>query len=258
MLDDLHLQELLQVSNSLAHDNIGDSMMRAIVLKAVIGNPISKMRADEIMERIRAYARSAEIGWTIFQQPIELKQKLTDLNVWQLLGIVGTLFDLSYCFERIEEASIFTFENSAPVRFYLNGIFHYVTALFLLDTKRNLEKGLPRPGTIIKVLHPLGLGQLLDPVYQIFDRPLGDRNSYGDTILRNRNKHFVHGSFSPENIRDLVKDTNIFDENQRLRFVEYHRDLNDRVIILRLQLTSILSRQEIDMAHFSPFKIYHL
>ncbi len=258
MLDNIHLRELLLVSNNLTQNNIGDSMMRAIVLKAVMADPVDKARADQIVERIRAYARSADIGWMIFQQPIELRQTLTDLNIWQLIGVVGTLFDLNYCFERIEEASVLTFENSAPVRFYLNGIFHYATALFLLDAKKNFEKGLPRPGTIIKVLHPIGLSELLDPIYQVFDRPLGETNSYGDTILRNRNRQFVHGSFSPENIQGLVKDTNIFDKSQQLRFVEYHRDLNDRVIMLRLQLTSILSRQEIDLADFSPSKIYHL
>ena len=258
MLDDTHLKQLLLVSNNLTHDNIGDSMMRAIVLKAIMLDPVNKAKADEMVEKIRAYARSAEIGWKIFEQPIELKQKLTDLNIWQLIGIIGTLLDLNYCFERIEEAVILTFENSAPVRLFLNGIFHYVTALFLLDTKDNLKKGLPRPGNVIRVLHPLGLSELLDPIYQVFDRPLGERNSYGDTILRNRNRQFVHGSFSPENIRDLVKDTKIFDENQRLRFVQYHRDLNDRVIMLRLQLISILSHQEIDITDFSPSKIYHL
>ncbi len=258
MLDNIHLRELLLVSNNLTPDNVGDSMMRAVVLKAAIADPVGKARADQIIERIRAYARSADIGWTIFQQPIELKKKLTEVNIWQLIGVAGTLFDLNYCFERIEEASILTFENSAPVRFYLNGIFHYATALFLLDAKRNFEKGLPRPGTIIKALHPMGLGELLNPIYQVFDRPLGETMSYGDTILRNRNRQFVHGSFSPENIKDLVKDTDIFNENQRLRFVEYHRDLNDRVIMLRLQLTSILTRQDIDMTEFSPSKIYHL
>ncbi len=209
MLDDTHLKQLLLVSNTLTHDNIGDSMMRAIVLKAAMLDPVNMATADKMVEKVRAYARSADIGWKIFEQPIELRQRLTDLNTWQFIGIVGTLLDLNYCFERIEEAALLTFENSAPVRFFLNGIFHYVTALFLLDKKRNLEKGLPRAGTVIKVLHPIGLSKLLDPIYQVFDRPLGESNNYGDTILKNRNRQFVHGSFSPENIRNLVKDTNI-------------------------------------------------
>lgn len=258
MLDDTHLRELVLVSNNLSHDNIGDAMVHAIILKAAMLAPMNQMRADETMEKIRAYARSADIGWQIFEQPIELPKKLIEVNIWQLIGVVSTLFDLNYCFERIEEAAIWTFENSAPVRFYLNGIFHYVTALFLLDKRDNLRNGFLRGGTIIKVLHPIGLGNLLDPIYQVFDRPMGESTTYGDTILRNRNKQFVHGSFSPENIRGLVKDTNIFDERQKIRFVQYHRDLNDRLIVLRLQLLSVLSRQEIDTVEFSPSKIYHL
>ena len=258
MLDDTHLKELLIVSNSLTQDNVGDAMIRAMILKAAMLNPLNQARAHEIMEKIRIYARSAEIGWKAFEQPIMLHKKLTGENIWQLIGVVGALFDLNYCFERIEEAGILTFENSAPVRFYVNGIFHYATALFLLDKKDNLDLGFPRAGTIIRVLHPIGMDSLLDPVYQVFDRPFGETKSYGDTILRNRNRQFVHGSFSPKNIRSLVKDTNIFDEGQRRRFVQYHRDLYDRLIVLRLQVISILSRQEFNPAEFSPSKLYDL
>ena len=141
-------------------------------------------------------------------------------------------------FERIEEASFFTFENSAPVRFYINGIFHYISTLFLLDYKRNRKNKLPHPGTVIKVLHPLGLTQLLEPIYQVLDRPFGEDFSYGQTILENRNKQFVHGSFSPENIQDLVDDSRIFDGTQRERFIQNHWDLYDRLILLRLRLLS--------------------
>ena len=258
MFDEIHLKELLQVSNNLTHDNIGDAMLHALLLKAVIVSPVNQDRASRIMEVIRDYARKADLGWKAFEQPIELSKKLTNDNIWQLIGVSGTLFELNYCYERIEEAEILTFENSTPVRFYLNGIFHYLTALFLLDKADNLEEGLPRPGTIIKVFHPIGLGSLLNPIYEIFDRPFGQTKSYGDTILRNRNRQFVHGSFSPKNIRNLVKDTNIFDESQQLRFMQFHRDLYDRLIVFRLQIISILSRQVINPADFSPSKIYHL
>ncbi len=258
MFDEVHLRELYKISNNLTRENIGDSMAHAVVFRSLIVDPRNKDIADRMMNVIRAFARDVDIvGWVIFEEPIELKHELTEINIWQLIGIVGVLMDLNYCFERIEEAAIFTFENSTPVRFYINGIFHYVTALFLLDKGKNLEKGLPRPGTVIKVLHPIGLSDLLDPIYEIFERPLGEENSYGETIRKNRNRQFVHGSFSPENIRDLVRDTNIFDERQKLRFLQCHYDLNDQLIILRLKLLSILNHQEIDMADFSPSRIYH-
>ena len=258
MLDDTHLMELQLVSSGLSNDNVGDAMQRAMLLKATLVSPVNQVKADEIIETIRHYARSADIGWRVFEQQIELPKKLTEENIWQLIGIMGALFDLNYCFERIEEARIFTFENSAPVRFYWNGIFHYITALFLLDKIDNLKMGLPHAGTVIKVLHPIGLGTLLDPLYQVFDRSFGVTKSYGDTILRNRNRQFVHGSFSPKNVRSLVKDTNIFDESQRLRFMQFHKDLYDRLIVFRLQIISILSRHVINPSDFSPSKIFRL
>src|SRR6185503_14217102 len=125
MLDDTHLKELLLVLNNLTHDNVGNSMMRAMVLKAAMLDSAYKATADELIDKIMDYARSAEIGWKIFEQPLEVKQEITDLNIWQFIGMIGTLLDLNYCFERIEEAALLTFENSAPVRFFLNGIFHY-------------------------------------------------------------------------------------------------------------------------------------
>ena len=204
MLDNTHLQDLLQIKASLSRDDIGDAMLRAVVIKALIVNPDNLVISDRIMENIRSFARDANIGWKIFRQPILPTQELVDIQIWQLVSILGTLMELNYCFERIEEASYFTFENSAPVRFYVNGIFHYVSALFLLDYKDNKKKNLPHPGTIVKVLHPLGLTQLLDPVYQVLNRPFGKDLSYGQTILGNRNKQFVHGTFSIENIRNLV------------------------------------------------------
>jgi hypothetical protein len=85
--------------------------------------------------------------------------KLSELQIWQLIGIVGTLREYSYSIERVEEVSLFTFENSAPVRFYINGIFHYLTALFLLDREENKRKTLPRPGTVIKVGSPVNNGK---------------------------------------------------------------------------------------------------
>ncbi|HET9906747.1 MAG TPA: hypothetical protein VFQ23_08895, partial [Anaerolineales bacterium] len=144
------------------------------------------------------------------------------------------------------------------VRFYVNGIFHYVSTLFLLDYKRNRKNKLPNPGTIIKVLYPLGLSQLLDPIYQVLDRPFGENLSYGRTILENRNKQFVHGSFSPENVRSLVTDSNIFDDIQRKQFIRNHWDLYDRLILLRLRLLSIMTALNVSFDKYPPQKIFHI
>ena len=255
-LDGTHLAELLQTVNNISHDNIGDSMVRAVVIRSAMG-PVAKAETNAILSRIRDFSRKADIGWKIFEKPVMPNSSLTDTQIWQLIGIVGTLSELNFCFEKVEEASFFTFENSAPVRFYVNGIFHYLAALFLLDIKGNKKSNLPRPGTVIKALHPIGLEKLLDPIYQVFDCPFGAELNYGRTVLSIRNKQFVHGSFSPENIQRIVKDSSIFDQTQRIRFMENHWDLYDRLIILRLQLMSIITLQNIDLDDFSPSKIYH-
>ncbi len=233
-------------------------MIRASQIGSIIADPVIKARADMVLDRIRNFAREADIGWKIFEYPIEPDIKLTEMQTWQLMAIVGTLLEFNYAFERVEEASLFTFENSAPVRYYVNGIFHYLTALFLLDAKDNQKRGFSRPGNIIKVLQPMGLGHLLNPIYQVFDRPFGEEMSYGGTVLSIRNKGFVHGSFSPENIRKTVKDSNIFNEAQRIRFIQSHWDLFDHLIVLRLQLISVLTLANITFDNFSPSKLYHL
>jgi hypothetical protein len=258
MFDDAHVSDLLQISNSISRDNIGDAMFRASLMRSIIVDPATKIKAEEILNRIRNFAREADIGWKIFENPILPNITLTEMQTWQIMAIVGTLLELNYSFERVEEASMFTFENSAPVRFYVNGIFHYLATLFLLDAKDNQKRGFPRPGTLIKVLKPIGLGNLLNPIYQVLDRLFGAEMTYGQTILSIRNKGFVHGSFSPENIKKTVIDSHIFNELQRIRFVQNHWDLFDRLIILRLQLISILTLMSISLDDFSPSKLYHL
>jgi len=258
LLDSEYLQELVQISNTLTRDNIGDSMMHAIAFKAAIVNREILVVSDSLLEKVRNFARGADIGWKIFKKPIMPTQGLSDTQVWQLIGIVSTLSEINYCFERIEEAASFTFENSTPVRFYINGIFHYVSTLFLLDYKRNRKNKLPHAGIVIKLLYPLGITQLLDPIYQVLDRPFGQNLSYGQTVLQNRNKQFVHGSFSPENIQDLVNDSNIFDNLQKDRFVQNHWDLYDRLILLRLHLLAILTALDVNFDKYPPQKLFHV
>jgi len=258
MFDDAHLSDLLQISNSINRDNIGDAMFRASLIRSIIIDPAIKFQAEETLGRIRSFARGADIGWKIFENPILPDISLTEMQTWQIMAIVGTLLELNYSFERVEEASMFTFENSAPVRFYVNGIFHYLATLFLLDAKDNQKKGFSRPGILIKALQPIRLGDLLNPIYQVFDRLFGAEMTYGQTILSIRNKGFVHGSFSPENIEKTVIDSHIFNELQRIRFVQNHWDLFDRLIILRLQLISMLTLMNTSLDDFSPSKLYHL
>ncbi len=255
--DTAPLDELIKLANNINPNNIGDAMTRAVALRSVILDSELRARSDEVLDKLRSFSRRADIGWKIFEKPIAPELHLTEMQIWQLLAIEGTLMEFNYSFERVEEASMFTFESSAPVRFYVNGIFHYLTTLFLLDTKNNEKKGFLRPGTLIKVLQPIGLDDLLDPVYQVFDRPFGEELTYGQTVLSIRNKQFVHGSFSSENIQKTVADSRIFDLKQKMKFLQCHWDVYDKLIILRLQLLSILSLANIRLDEFSLSRLYH-
>lgn len=257
MFDALHSTELSKILSSLNKDNVGDAMVRASLIRSLIVDTNIKIKADQTLDSIRSFARGADIGWKIFETPINLETPLSEVSAWQVLAIAGTLMELNYCFERVEEASIFTFENSSPVRFYINGIFHYLTSLFLLDLKSNKKNGFLYPGTLVKALQPLGLVELLVPIYKIFDRKFGEELTYGETILAIRNKQFVHGSFSPENIRKIVKDSHIFNDIQRARFINNHWDLFDQLVILRLKLLSLLTSSNLKIEEFSPAKLFH-
>ena len=103
MLDNSHLHELMQISDNLTHDNIGDSMMQAIVIKAAIGNPEILITSDRLLEKLRSFARGADIGWKIFKQPIMPAQELSDIQVQQLNGIVGTLVEINYCSKELKK-----------------------------------------------------------------------------------------------------------------------------------------------------------
>lgn len=258
MLDNPHINILAEISRTLNKDNIGDSLDRAIAINSIIINPEAKMEANIILDRIRSFARGADMGWKVFQEPVKPDIKLTELQTLQIMAIAGTLLELNYSFERIEEASLFTFENSAPVRFYIYSVFQYITALFLLDKQGNTKQGFAYPGTVIKVLQPIELADLLHPVYKIFNRPFGKEKTYGETILAVRNKSFVHGNFSPENIKRVVKDSNIFNEEQKFRLINNHWDIFDRLIVLRLQLISILSYLNINPDKHASSKLFHL
>jgi hypothetical protein len=258
MFDASHLTDLTKIISSLSKDNVGDAMIRASAIRGIIVDPTIKVKADQVLDTIRNFARQANIDWKVFETPIIPELVLKETQVWQVIAVIGTLVELNYCFERVEEASIFTFENSAPVRFYVNGIFHYLASLFLLDGKDNKKKGFIYPGALIKALQPMGLEGFLEPVYKIFDRQFGEEKTYGETILAVRNKQFVHGSFSPENVQRVVKDSHIFDELQRARFVQNHWDLFDQLVILRLKLISTVAYSNISPDDFSPSKLFHL
>jgi hypothetical protein len=186
-------------------------------------------------------AARAQIGWPLFANPRLPATIPTDDQVLQLIGVEFALHELCYCCERLQEAADMTSGSSPPIRFYMNGVYYYVTSLFLVDETKPSHDGLPMGGTIIVPLHPLGLADMLTPVDAILDRPFGTQHTFGAAIRKLRNKHLVHGDFSPERFESLVADTNMRDRAQQERLAANVWDLFHQLLLLDLKIVAILT-----------------
>lgn len=245
-MDNPDLQNLAQLALNANQSNIGDSFTEAIKLRTTIGESNEVIEADFYMAILLKLARDAEIGWKVFASAPATSNPLSDFEATQLIGMLGTLHELMYCYERVNEASVITWSQSTPVRLYVNSIFHYVSALFLLDWKQNKTQGFPSPGTAIKALFPLGLENLLDPVYQILNSPFGT-TTFGETIRRVRNGQFVHGTFSYDDIKQIASETSIHDIGQKFIFNLYQFRLFEQIVIIKLKIISVLTAAEVDV-----------
>jgi len=94
----------------------------------------------------------------------------------------------------------------------------------------------------------MGLSELLLPIKHILDSPFGGGISLGETIRRIRNKFLVHGTFSPSDISNVVKQTHLQDVGQRLRLTNLIWDLFNQVFILKLQLLSMLTAGNVNIS----------
>ena len=108
---------------------------------------------------------------------------LTEAVVFMVHGLKR----LSFGFYRLDEVA--AAEDGSPMKsFYLDGIYNYLTAFFLLDKDDNSPGG-----TFHKVLARSGLEHLLDPVRTALDARFGS-TTFGEVVRVFRNKHLVHGS----------------------------------------------------------------
>ncbi len=244
------LRQLQSLANTSNSDNIGDALVKAIVISSAFADPAKLDDAEIYLSKLRDIARKADVGWRVFKTPPKTSHPITDSEAAQLILINFRLHELIYCYERVEEASALTWARSTPVRFYVNSIFHYISTFFLLDLKRNQKAGLPYPGTVIKVFHPLGCDDLLNPIYQILDTSFGT-TTFRETIRRVRNSQFVHGTFSPNDIKKLVKETRIHEIKQQLLFNSLQWRLFHQIVVLRLKIIALLTDANIDPSTFS-------
>jgi hypothetical protein len=241
-MPDHQLDQLLALALSATPDNVGKVYEQALDISKTISDSFAHHRAEQYISQVRGLARKADIGWILFDDPPSVNRPLTDEEIIQIMTLASTLLTFCYGAERLDEASAVTGPDSTPVRFYINSLYHYIAALYLLDRGED-----PMGGMVYKMLSPLGLAGLLDPINSVLNEPM-DAISFGDTIRRIRNDFLVHGVFSPADLASVSAKTRLSDVTQVLRLADLIWELFNRSFVLRLRLISLLTELKVNPA----------
>ena len=86
----------------------------------------------------------------------------------------------------------------------------------------------------------MGLAQLLNPIKNVLDEPLGEI-TFGQTILNLRHSDLVHGDFSPERVEYLIRQTQLRNPKQQEQLAHLIWLFFHKIIILHLQLLSLIA-----------------
>jgi hypothetical protein len=240
--DDELLRQIYALATAVNSDNVGDAYAQAVALQQQIKGASNVHRAEQLIAQIRAIARDAEIGWKVFTVPPTAPRPLTEDEQLQLVTLIATLHTFCYGAERIDEASAATWPGSTPVRFYINSLYHYIAALYLLE-----RGGDPIGGMVFKALAPMGLSALLDPVKAVLEKPMEGGVNFGETIRQLRNGFLVHGTFSPDDVASVVNTTKLRNTTQVMRLTSLIWELFNQSFILELQLIALLSASGTDI-----------
>lgn len=226
-------------SQGLTTRNVGERFDLAYQLYLTINQDIARRESEIYIGQIRSFAKKADIGWKLFSQPQHQGIKIDSGKIRQIISLSGMLRSLLYGFERLNSEAIKTHEYSFSVRFYINSLYHFIAAYFLLDKGSNNMGGM-----VYKALNPMGLSPLLDQIQTILEREVEDGLLFGEFIRRLRNKFLVHGIFSSDDIVNIVNHSKIYEDDQLEKVSEYLWQLYNAVFILYLKLLSILSEKE--------------
>lgn len=244
------MNEIRWLALSANPDNVGDIYVRAVELYAQISSAHDQQIAEDYIAQIRSIARRADIGWKLFASPPAAPRPPTDDEQIQLMVLIGTLHSFCYGAERLDEVSLVTGPDSTPVRFYINSLYHYTAALYLLDKHQD-----PIGGMVYKTLQPMALAHFLDPISQVLDKPMNGL-SFGETVRQIRNDFLVHGTFSPDDIASVVSSTKMRDLTQVIRLASLIWELFNQSFILKLKLLAVLTQGDADpaklVARFAP------
>jgi hypothetical protein len=240
--DDELVSEILALTLAVNPNNLGDNYVQAVELYRQIRNVDKQQLGEYYVAQIRSLARQAEIGWKVFAAPPNAPRPLSEDEQIRLVTIIATLHAFCYGVERLDEASFVTGPGSTPVRFYINSLYHYIAALYLLE-----KGGDPIGGMVFKTLAPMGLSDLLNQVKTVLDKPMEGGISFGETIRKIRNGFLVHGSFSPDDVATIVKMTQLRDMTQVIHLTNLIWELFNQSFILKLKLIALLTASGVNL-----------
>jgi len=231
------LARLHDIATTATKETLGDVYVEACPLAFLVQSPINRQYAQYYLSHLEQMAKEATIGWSLFVSPELPKGVLDDNQVIRLIIIVATLQTFIEGVEALDAVSFLTGPSSRKVTFYVHSVYHFIAALYLL----NLD-GDPMGGMVYKALKVIGLTHLLDPIKVILDREYAKEISFGETVRTVRNKSLVHGTFSPEDIASLVKQTKMRDPSQIVRLADLIWELHHQSAVLMLKLIAILTK----------------
>lgn len=126
----------------------------------------------------------------IVSQPRRLSMRIrnwNDLNSTereQIQLMLVSLKEFCYGFDRLESIAGELEPGVATIRFYFNSLYQYVGNYYLVGGANKL----------INVLENIGSGDLLRPITELLDIPLGS-TTFGQIVRSFRDKFLTHQSF---------------------------------------------------------------
>src|SRR3990172_1939340 len=239
--DYLRKVELIkQISERTNTTNVGECYEKAHRIFIQLDGEGIKQVAEYFLIKIRDVARRADVGWIVFGKPIFPARQWTDKEIIQIVTLVGSLHELTYCFERLDYVTFFIGQEPVTtIRFYINSAYHYLAAFFLLDRGTDLMGG-----TVYKTLLPMKLAFYVNPIRVVLKKKIAKGVTLGGAIKNIRNDFLVHGDFSPEGTDEMVKRAGLWNPHQMRIVSSLMWEAFNDAFILKLRLISLLTRFE--------------
>ncbi|MBN2378376.1 hypothetical protein JXM67_01040 [candidate division WOR-3 bacterium] len=170
------------------------------------------------------YGRKKELGMALSREDIE-----------RIELVIFHCRMLEYWFDQKSNPVLEMAGFEDPIaRFYHNFAgLHLLATLLLVDRRQR-----PMGGFFYNVLEPIRLGDLLEPIRNIIDSPVGE-TTFGDFIRHNRNKLTVHGDLTFDSLPQESKDIP-FDKDAVETIYDLFEELDVEVTNLKLKLEEIL------------------